>query len=150
RSRHRPGSWWNRRRRPARRGTSPARCRIGRRDKLRRNLGGSTEGSIIKHGHILLDRPASRFRWQPLFALDPVLPVGIRLDQAGIDRKPFAADKTFTDTALEDHLEHPAQQIALAKAAMTVLRKGRMIGYVAIEPQPTEPSVCNIKMNLIA
>jgi hypothetical protein len=25
-----------------------------------------------------------------------------------------------------------------------------MIGYVAIEPQPTEPSVCKIKVNFIA
>jgi hypothetical protein len=33
---------------------------------------------------IFFDRPAGRFWWQPLLALDPILPIGIRLDQTGI------------------------------------------------------------------
>jgi len=33
---------------------------------------------------------------QPLLALDAVLPVGIRLDQAGIDRKAFSANLLMT------------------------------------------------------
>jgi hypothetical protein len=46
--------------------------------------------------------------------------------------------------APRDHrLEQLAQQIALAKAAMSVLGKRRMIGNLAVETQATEPAVGN-------
>ena len=51
----------------------------------------------------------------------PFLPIGIRLDQTGIDRKGFAADQTLCDAALQDRLKDASQQIALAEAAMPVL-----------------------------
>jgi DNA-binding response OmpR family regulator len=56
--------------------------------------------------------------------LDPLLPIGIRLDQTGIDRKGFPADKSLADAALQDRLEDAPQQIALAEAVMPVLREG--------------------------
>src|SRR6478736_3474882 len=73
-------------------GSGPSRCRIGRRDELGHHIGRSAEGLIVEHGHIFFDRPSGRFWWQPLLTLAPLLPIGIRLDQTGIDRKGFAAD----------------------------------------------------------
>ncbi len=55
------------------------------------------------------------------------LPVGIGLDQAGIDREAIAADQPFGHAALDHRLEHLTQQIAIAEAAMPVLREGRMV-----------------------
>jgi len=63
-------------------------------------------------------------RRQPLLALDPVLPIGIGLDQAGIDRKVLPANQTLVHAATQDGLEQAPQQIAIAEAAMPVLREG--------------------------
>ena len=87
---------------------------------------------------------------QPLLALDTLLPVGVRLDQAGIDRKAFAADQTLPDAAPQHRLEQAPQQIALAETAMPVLREGRMIGHIAIEPKPTKPAISQIEVDLLA
>src|ERR1700733_9235533 len=84
----------------------------------------SAEGLIVDHSHIFFHRPAGRLWWQPLLALDPFLPIGIRLDQTGIDRKGFPADQSLADAALQARLEDPPQQIAFAEAAMPVLREG--------------------------
>jgi hypothetical protein len=52
--------------------------------------------------------------------------------------------------ALNDALEHMTQQIALAKAAMPILRERRVIGNLAIQTESAEPSVREIEMNLLA
>ena len=91
------------------------------------DIGRSAEGPIVEHSHIFFDRPASRFWRQPLLTLDPFLPIGIRLDQTGIDRKGFAADQSLADAALQDSLKDASQQIALAETAMPVLREGGII-----------------------
>ena len=54
------------------------------------DLGRGAEGCVIEHGQILIDCTACGFRRKPLIAFDPLLPVRVRLDQAGIDRKVFA------------------------------------------------------------
>jgi hypothetical protein len=73
-------------------GSGPTGRRIGRRDELGRDFGRRPESSVVKPSQILLNSPACGFRRKPFLTLDPLLPVGIRLDQAGIDRKAFAAD----------------------------------------------------------
>src|ERR1700691_6273264 len=84
-------------------------CRIGRRDELGHDIGRSAVGLIVEHVHIFFDRPAGRFWWQPLLTLNPFLPIGIRLDQTGIDRKGFPADQSLADTALQDRLKDAPQ-----------------------------------------
>jgi hypothetical protein len=74
-------------------------------------------------------------------ALDVLLPIGISLDQAGINRKAFAADQALFNAALQDRLNDAPQQIALAETSMPVLREGGMIGDIAVEPEPAEPPV---------
>ena len=80
----------------------------------------------------------------------PFLPVGVRLDQAGIDRKAFAANQPLRDAALQDRLKDAPQKIALAETAMPVLREGGVIGDIAVEPEPAEPPVCQVEMDLFA
>src|ERR1700741_3230600 len=42
------------------------------------------------------------------------------------------------------------QEIDLAETAMPVLREGGMIGHIAVEPEPAEPPVGQIKVDLFA
>src|SRR4029077_10760383 len=42
------------------------------------------------------------------------------------------------------------QQIALAETAMPVLREGGMIGHIAVEPEPAEPPIRQIEVDLFA
>jgi hypothetical protein len=88
--------------------------------------------------------------WRPLLTLDPFLPIGSRLDQTGIDRKGFAAAQTLSDAALQDRLKDASQEIALAEAAMPVLREAGVIGHIAVEPEPAEPPVGQIEVDLFA
>src|ERR1700733_3800802 len=131
-------------------GSGPACRRIGRRDEFGCDLGCSSESSVVEYGQILLNGPACSFRRKPFPALDALLAVGVRLDQAGIDRKAFAANQTLRDAALQDHLKDAPQKIALAETAMPVLRKGGMIGDVAVESEPAEPPVRQIEVDLFA
>jgi hypothetical protein len=41
------------------------------------------------------------------------------------------------------------KKIALAKTAMPVLREGGMIGDIAVQPEPTKPSVRQIEVGLL-
>ena len=92
-----------------------------------------TKGRVIEHGQILIDGPTCGLRRQSLLAFDPVLPVRIGLDQAGIDRKAFSPDKTLADAAPQHRLEQAPQQIALTETAVSVLGESRMVRYVAVE-----------------
>jgi hypothetical protein len=42
------------------------------------------------------------------------------------------------------------QEIDLAETAMPVLREGGMIGHIAVEPEPAEPPVRQIEVDLFA
>jgi len=131
-------------------GSGPTGRRIGRRDELGRDLGRRAESSVVEHSQILLNGSACGFRRQPFFALDALLPVGFRLDEAGINRKAFAADQALFNAALQDRLKDAPQEIALAETAMPVLREGGMIGNIAVEPEPAEPPVRQIEVDLFA
>jgi hypothetical protein len=56
----------------------------------------------------------------------------------GRNRRKGDDDDTDAFAALQHSLEQPPQQIALTKAAMAVLRKGRVVGHRAIESQTAE------------
>ena len=50
-----------------------------------------------------------------------------------------------------DHrLEQAAQQVAVAEAAVPVLGEGRVVGHVAVEPEPAEPAIGQVQMNFVA
>ena len=57
------------------------------------------------------------------------------------DREAVALDQSRRKANAHHALEHQAQQIALAKAAMTVLREGRMIRDRVVQIEPAEPPI---------
>src|SRR5258705_11751709 len=86
--------------------------RIGRRDELRRYLGGSAESRVVEGCHVLLHSSAcglSIALLDPLRAWDRPLLVGGRRDQARINRKLLTPDPPSPKTCLNDTLKHPAK-----------------------------------------
>ena len=71
-------------------------------------------------------------------------------DHAGVDRERLAADQPFLHAARHHRLKQLAQKDALAKPAVAVLREGRMVGNLAVQPQPAEPAVGQAEVDLLA
>jgi hypothetical protein len=59
-------------------------------------------------------------------------------------------DQSFCHAAPGHGLEQLSQQIAIAEAAMPILGENRVVRYLAVEAQPTEPAVSQVQMNLLA
>jgi hypothetical protein len=66
-------------------------------------------------------RRNTRVGWKSLLAFDSPLPIGIGLDQAGVDCESFTTDQPLLDAAAQDALEHATEEIALPEEAMPVL-----------------------------
>jgi len=130
--------------------TRPACCWIGRRDELGNDLGRGSKCCVVQYGQILFNRTTRSFRGQSLLALNAILPIGIGLDQAGIDRKTFAANQSLIDAAAQDGLKQPSQQIALPETTMAVLREGRMVGNIAIKPETAKPTIRQVQVDFFA
>ena len=64
-----------------------------------------------------------------------MIAAGVRLREA------VALDQSRSKANAHHALEHQAQPIALAKAAMTILREGRMIRDRVVQIEPAEPSI---------
>jgi hypothetical protein len=105
---------------------------------------------ILEDSQILFDRSTRRLRRKSLVTFDPLLPIGIGLDQARIDCKSFAADQSLLDATAQDALEHAAEEVALPEAAVPVLGERRVIRHRPIQTEPAEPPVSQIEVNLIA
>ena len=131
-------------------GAGPPRRRVCRRDKLGRDLRCCAEGGVVQHRKILIDGPAHRLGRQALVARHAALTVGVSPDQTGIHGKAFAADQAFGDAAADHRLEQLAQQIAVAEAAMPVLREGRVVRHVTVEAETAEPPIRQIEVHLLA
>jgi hypothetical protein len=53
--------------------------------------------------------------------------------------------------AAPDHgLKQLSKQIAVTEAAMPIFGKGRVVRHLAIEAEPTEPTVSEVQVNLFA
>jgi inactivated superfamily I helicase len=64
--------------------------------------------------------------------------IGVGRNQAGVNRKPVGADQALCDATLHHALEQPTQRIALAEAAVAVLRERRVIRNSAVQSDPAE------------
>jgi len=82
--------------------------------------------------------------------LGGALLVGIGFDQAGVDGEPVPTNQPFHHAAPDHRLEHLAQQVAVAEAAMPVLGEGRVVRHVAVEAEPTEPAIGQVQMHFLA
>ena len=103
--------------------------------ELGRHFACCAECSIVQDGKIFVDRAAGRSWRQTGGTFDPVAVAGVGLNQTGVDGKAFAANQPLVDAAFQDGFEQAPQQIAVAKAAVPVLREGRMVGYAAVQPE---------------
>ena len=124
------------------------------RGELRCHVACCTEGSIVKHVEIF-PNCTRRLAWinragVPFDARRGALLIGIRRDQAGINRKVLTTDQPLGDAALENRLENLPQQITVAEAPMPVLRECRVVGNAIGKIEPTEPPICQVQMNLFA
>src|ERR1051326_159698 len=72
------------------------------------------------------------------------------MEQAGLDGKALTTNQTLVDAALQHRLEQSPQQIAFAETAMAILRERRMIGHLAVEPEPTKPALGQVEVHLLA
>src|SRR6202011_3871490 len=105
----------------------PARARGGVRDELRHDRRSRAKRGIVEYRQILPHGMVRLLGGRPLATRHATLAVGVGLDHAGIDREALAADQPLGDAALYGRLKHLAQQVAVAEAAVPVLREGRMV-----------------------
>jgi hypothetical protein len=71
-------------------------------------------------------------------------------DPARVDHKRLDADESFLHPARHHGLKQLVQKVTLAEAAMPVLGKRRMIGNLSVEPQPAEPTIGQIEVDILA
>lgn len=76
--------------------------------------------------------------------------VGIRPDQASIDREAVTAYKPGLHAALYSRFEQLPQEVAVAEAAVAVLGKGRVIRNGPFQAEPAEPPVGEVQVHLLA
>ena len=81
-------------------------------------------------GCLLCLRPSNR-----LVTGCPLLLVHVRLNQARIDRKRFAANQPSRDAHRHHTLEHSAQGIALTEALVPRTAEDRMIGNLVLDAE---------------
>ena len=127
--------------------------RVGLRHELRLHLVRRTPRSIVQRVEIFLDRATGRRHRLPvdLFrCFCRALLICICPDEARIDGKALTADQSFLDASAHRRLKQLAQQIAVAKAAVPVLREGGVIGDVAFQIEPAEPAIGEVEMHLLA
>ncbi len=60
----------------------------------------------------------------------------------------LTADQPLRHAGRHRRLEQLAEHVAVAEAPMPVLREGRVIRNRAVEPQPAEPTIGEVQMDL--
>src|SRR5262245_49715939 len=78
-----------------------------------------------------------------------MITAGIRLHHAGIDREPFALDKTRVHARPHHTLEYLPEDVDLAEAAMPIDRECRVIGNPVVEVEPTEPAIGKMQLDFL-
>ena len=77
-----------------------------------------------------------------------MITAGIGFDDACINRKALALDKACVHAGTD--LEHLAQDVAIAKPAVAINRERRMIRNLVIEFEAAEPTITEMKFDLLA
>jgi len=92
--------------------------------------------SVIERCKILFYRTACAFGGTllvPFGSRDRTLLVGVRHDQAGIDRKPFAADQPCRNARFHDILEDTAENITVTEPLIAGARERREIRDLVLD-----------------
>ncbi len=130
----------------------PGRAGVRRRHRLGLARRVGRRGFTCQRIDILLDRPARSLLRRPgnVRAFDPLVTAGVGLDDRGVDGEPLAADQTGRHAAADDLFEHAAQDIAVAEPAVAVDRERRVVGNAVLQPQPAEPAIGQVELDLLA
>src|SRR6478672_10511061 len=84
----------------------------------------------------------------PLRAWDRPLLVGVRRDQARIDRKLLATDQSRRNTCLNDTLKDPAKNVVVTESLIAGSREHRMVRNLVFDAQAAKPAVRQIDPDL--
>jgi hypothetical protein len=82
--------------------------------------------------------------------LDAPITARVTMHETAVNREAFAGNDASLTALLDHFLEQHAVNVAVAKAAIAVLGKGRMIRHGSFQPQPAEPAIGQVEMHLIA
>ncbi len=130
----------------------PGRRGVRGRHGLGRLIGIDRRIVALKRVDEFLDRTLAKLFFRPIHLgpLDPLKAAGIGLDHRGVHGKALAADQPRRHATADNLLEHLAQDIAVAKAAVAVHREGRMMGNLVLQTQAAEPAVGQVHLHLLA
>src|SRR4029077_11121951 len=120
---------------------------IRRRDELRRYLGGSAKSCVVEGCPLLLTSSACGLRialLDPLRAWDRPLLVGVRHDQARIDRKLLTTDQSRRNTCLNHTLKAPAKNVVVTEPLIAASREHRMVRNLVFDAKAAKPAVRQI------
>src|SRR4029079_4434833 len=132
---------------------SPLCSRIGWRYELRRHVARRTEGRPVEGCQIFLHSAACGLRGTllvPVLARDRPLLVGVRRNQAGVDREPLAAAQARSNARFHDALEHAAENVAVTEALIPAARERGVIRDLVLDAQAAEPSIGEVYLHLPA
>ncbi len=122
--------------------------------ELRRLLRRCAESSVVEDVQIL-PHGARRGPWiellgRPVANGARVLRVGVGADDARVHSEVLAADEALGDAARDNALEQPADEVAVAETAVTVLREGGVVGDGIRQVEPAEPATGEVQLDRVA
>jgi hypothetical protein len=75
---------------------------------------------------------------------------GIGFHDTRIDREPFALDEPRYHARSDHRLKELSKDIAVTEAAVAIDRERRVMGHFVVESEATEPTIGEVKFDLLA
>src|SRR5262249_54930692 len=132
---------------------SPLRGWVGRRDKLRHDVGRTTPCWIVETGEEVLNGAPGPHRVDvvaPFIARRRAALLGVRCDYAGVYGETIAADQASFNARNDDMFEEVTKDIVIAKALVAGARERRVIRDPIFYAKAAEPAIGEIELNLAA
>ena len=78
-----------------------------------------------------------------------MITAGVGFDDARINRKALAPDKACVHARPHQRFEQLTQNVAVAKAAVTIDRERRVIRNLGLKIKPAEPAIGKVELDLL-